>query len=60
MSSLTVKAEILSRILQLRDDQTYLIHPKKLVKLAIEALAKKEIKAETKKGIKDLLDHYRT
>ena len=52
---LTAKAEILSRILQLRDDQDYLLHPRKFVKLAIEAVARREGKIETKNELNDLL-----
>ena len=52
---LTVKAEIIGRILGLPWEQTYLIHPKHFVTLAIESLIKKENKTEMKDALKDIL-----
>ena len=52
---LTVRAEILTRILSLRDDQTYLLHPKYLAKLSIGGLAKKEIKKDIANGLCGIL-----
>ena len=56
LANLTIKAEVLNRILQLKDEYTFLIHPKKFVKLAIEAVGKKETKRELKEEINDLLN----
>ena len=55
MACLTIKAEILNRLLQLRDDQNYLIHPKNFVINAIRSLSKKEITPELKEKMLDLL-----
>ena len=52
---MTIKAELLGRILQLREEQNYLIHPKRFVKLAIESVGKKELNEELKTEINDLL-----
>ena len=57
LATLTIKSEILSRILQLREEQSYLVHPKKFVSLAIEALCKRETKAVIKSELQELLDH---
>ena len=53
--NLTIKAEIIGRILMLKDDQSYLIHPKYVVKLAIGNLIKKERRHELVNELKDLL-----
>ena len=53
--NLTIKAEIMGRILMLKDDQSYLIHPKYVVKLAIGNLIKKERRHELVNELKDLL-----
>ena len=55
MACLTIKAEILNRLLQLRDDQNYLIHPKNFVINAIRSLSIKEITPELKEKMLDLL-----
>ena len=55
LTSLTVKAEILSWILRLKDSQTYLVHPKHLVRMALRGLARKETKKEILSDIKDIL-----
>ena len=54
-TALTLHAEILSRILGLRDDASYLIHPKAFVKNAILYLSKKERKVEIKTELASLL-----
>ena len=56
IANLTVKAEILQRILSLKDLQTYLIHPKTFVIRAVEYLIKKETKRETCEELKSLLE----
>ena len=53
--NLTIKAEIIGRILMLKDDQSYLIHPKYVVKLAIGNLIKKERRHVLVNELKDLL-----
>ena len=55
MMSLTIKAEILQRILQLKDEPTYLIRPKIFVTKSIELLIKRENSNELKERLKDLL-----
>ena len=55
LEGLTIKAEILTRILSLREDQNYLIHPRSLVKMAIKSLSVKENKKEIKDNLKALL-----
>ena len=44
MSTLTIKAEILGRILGFPREQSYLVHPRHLVALAIKGLIRKETK----------------
>ena len=51
LAELSVHAEVLQRILYLKEDQTFLIHPKSFVELALKDLAKKEGNA----GIKNLV-----
>ena len=46
---MTVHAEILSRILALKDDATYLIRPKYLVEMALKYLAKRETRKNREK-----------
>ena len=55
LTTLTLKAEIIQRILYPKDNQTYLIHPRTFVKNAIEFLIGRETATETKEGLKDLL-----
>ena len=55
---LTVHAEIISRLLYIKEDQNYLLRPKIFVKLALEFLARREIKRETRDKIWDLLNRY--
>ena len=53
--NLTIKAEILTRILSLPWDPSYLVLPKHFVKLAIENLIKKENKTEIKDALIDVM-----
>ena len=52
---LTIHAEILLRILSLKDASNYLVHPKALVKLALKYLHRSERDVESKREIEDLL-----
>ena len=52
---LTLKAEIIGRILGLPQDQSYLIHPKHFVKMTIKSLIKKERNYEMKNALRDIL-----
>ena len=52
---LTCHAEILSRIMLLRDDANHLIRPKIFVRLAIEHIAKREKKPRILESLRDLL-----
>ena len=54
LATLTLKAEILGRILVLKE-QNYLLHPKHFVKLALENLIKREQGKEIKDALNDLL-----
>ena len=56
LEGLVVKAEILNKILSLREEQNYLIHPKSLVKAVIKSLTMKENKKEIKENLKALLE----
>ena len=53
---LTINAEILTRIMMLRDTQDYLIHPKKLLELSLKRIQKREIKTEIKNQVGALLE----
>ena len=53
---LTLHAELLLRILYLKDDQNYLVHPKNLVKHCLKYIARCEKKPEIKDEIKSLLE----
>ena len=55
LTDLTIKCEILNRVLSLKDEQSYLVHPRTLVRLAIESVNKKEVKKEIKEDLRDLL-----
>ena len=55
LTHLTIKCEILNRVLSLKDEQSYLVHPRTLVRLAIESVHKKEVKKEIKEDLRDLL-----
>ena len=60
VASLTVKAEILGRILGLPWEQSYLVHPKHFVTMAIKGLVKKEKRNEIKTELNDLLSRMVT
>ena len=51
----TINAEILQRILTLKRDQDYLIHPKRFIEHALKLLLKRERKGQVKDEIADLL-----
>jgi hypothetical protein len=53
--TMTLYAEILTRILQLKDEQTFLLRPKIFIKLAIEHLLKCESREEIKAELRTLL-----
>ena len=53
---LTINAEILHRILTLKDDASYLVHPKVFVKNSISYLIRKEKANEIKNGLRSILD----
>ena len=55
VTKLTVHAEVLARILSLKDKETYIIHPKTFVRHAILYLTKKERKNEIKTELEALL-----
>ena len=52
---LTINAEILTRILYLKSDQNFLLHPKKIIELALKLILRREQKTEIKSSIEDLL-----
>ena len=60
LPALTIKAEILGRILSLMPGQNFLIHPKHLEKLSIENLIRKEKSTQMKDGLKDILSRLDT
>ena len=53
---LAINAELLLRILGLKDDANYLLHPKQLVKLAIKTIQGLEKNRERKEICADLLE----
>ena len=55
IADLTARAEILQRILYLRDDQSYLIHPKAFVQLSLKGIIKREVKSDIKEHLTNLL-----
>ena len=55
-ASLTLNAEILHRLLMLKEDSDYLIHPKQFVKNATIYLLRKEKKREIKEHLKSIQD----
>ena len=55
-TSLTLNAEILHRLLMLKEDSDYLIHPKQFVKNATIYLLRKEKKREIKEHLKSIQD----
>ena len=56
VASLTIHAEILNRIMCLRDDANHLLRPKVFVKLAVQHLVKREKSEELKRRLRDLLE----
>ena len=56
LACLTIHAEITQRILYLKDDANYLVHPTTFVKAAIKDLSRKEGNRAIKREIKDLLE----
>ena len=52
---LTINAEVLQRIMSLRDDQDYLLHPRLVAKQVFLFLAKKEKKAIVKNDLESIL-----
>ena len=55
LASLTLRCEVLNRILTLRKDQNYLVHPKTLVQQCIKSVASKERKEELKRELYSLM-----
>ena len=55
LTNLTLKAEILTKILAMKDDQSYLIHPKHFVKMAVKSVAIKETRKEIRNDLRALL-----
>ena len=55
--SLTIHAELLVRIRQLKGETNYLVHPKVIIRKALEHLIKRENKDEIKRELEDLLQH---
>ena len=55
ITGLTIHAEILTRILRLKDETNYLIRTKNFVKLTMDHLIKREIKVDIRQSLKDLL-----
>ena len=53
---LTIYAEVLQRILMLKDDENYLLHPRHFAKNAINLLIKREKKTDTKSELKSVLE----
>ena len=57
---ITLNAEIMQRILRLRDNEQYLLHPKHLIRNSLVYLIKKEKKAGIKNELKSILDSLGT
>ena len=53
---LTINAEILTRILYLKEDQNFLLHPRKVIEQAIKMLHRRERDRLLKDALKDLLE----
>ena len=53
---LSIHAEVILRILGLKDDATYMLRPVTIARLALELVAKRERKDEVKQRIKALLE----
>ena len=56
ITSMTINAEILQRILSLKDNNNYTLHPKFFVKLAISHLTKREKQANIKTNLNFILN----
>ena len=56
IASMTLNAEILLRILYLKDSQNYLVHPKVFVKQCLKSVIVKEKKLVIRDSVKALLD----
>ena len=56
LATTTINAEILQRILTLKRDQNYLIHPKIFVEHALKLLLKRERNGPVKNDIASLLN----
>ena len=56
LTSLTINAEILLRLSYLKDDQTYLIHPKTFVANCLKCILLNEGRREIKEEVKTLLE----
>ena len=54
LAVLTSHAEILNKILSLRDEATYIIRPKIFVRMTFEALIKKERNKMIKRDLKSI------
>ena len=54
---LSIHAEILLRILSLKDEDNFLIIPKVMLRLAVELLIRREKVGEIKSRLKDLLSN---
>ena len=52
---LTINAEIHTRILYLKPDQNFLLHPKKFIELALRLILRREKEIEVKSSMEDLL-----
>jgi hypothetical protein len=57
-SKLAIHCEIIKRILYLKDDETYLIRPKILVKQSLEHLYKMERRLETRATYRELVERF--
>ena len=53
---LTINEEILTRILYLKEDQNFLLHPRKVIEQAIKMLHRRERDRLLKDALKDLLE----
>ena len=56
LAAMTLTAELIQTILQLKQDQTYLVHPKFLVRRAIKNICVREGKREIKESFIELMD----
>ena len=56
ITDMTIRAEVLGRILAIRDDQTYLIHPKHFIRQVLTTLIKRETRGELIDELKTLFE----